>query len=230
MQQKNLLTITSLSSKIIYVILSRIQKINPTPPITGKQLNINKLKLKDIATILPGYPFRGSIKESDSGTFVVQSFNINKSGYVLTKNLKKTELTGRRVPDFLKQGDLILTSKGTSFISSIVKVLPSNTVCSPFFFTIRIRDEYTGSVIPNFIHWQLNQCKAQHYFNTYSEGSHQKSIRREVLEQCSISLISLSEQRKFVALVEGAKNEQRLYQQLTENRNKQIQIVANSFL
>ena len=64
-------------------------------------------KLKDIADIRLGHPFRGSIEGDECGdVHVVQMRDTNDSGEVDGSNLVRTFLTGRKKPDWLQKGDI----------------------------------------------------------------------------------------------------------------------------
>uniref|UniRef100_UPI00139F8BFA hypothetical protein n=1 Tax=Proteus mirabilis TaxID=584 RepID=UPI00139F8BFA len=57
-------------------------------------------------------------------------------------------------------------------------------------------------------------------------GSSQLSIRRPVLESLALSVPSLADQHRIVALSELAREERRALQQLIHNREQQLQALA----
>ena len=70
-------------------------------------------KLKDIADIRLGHPFRGSIKGDEKGDVnVVQVRDTNDSGEVNGSKLVRTFLAGRKKPDWLQTGDILFVAKG----------------------------------------------------------------------------------------------------------------------
>lgn len=186
-----------------------------------------KKKLCDIAEIRPGHPFRGSISPADEdGTPVIQVRDIDSYGHINANKLVKTELTGKKQPDFIKQGDILFVAKGAKHFATCIQNKLSNTVSSPHFFIIRVLPEYKDEVLPEFISWQINQIPAQRYFQATAEGSLYVSIRRQVLEDTQLKLPSLEKQKLLVRLHSTAMNEQKALEDLIENRKKQLEAIA----
>lgn len=187
--------------------------------------------LCDIAEIGPGHPFRGTITPvANTGTYVVQVRDADTSGEIRTNGMITTELSGRKQPDWLQQGDILFVAKGAKHFAACVKQVPVQTVCSPQFFIVRIRNEYSATALPEFISWQLNQIPAQRYFKTTAEGSMYVSIRRQVLEDVPIMLPSIEKQEQLVALHTSAVKEQKTLQKLITNRQQQLDAIALAVL
>jgi len=185
-------------------------------------------KLLNIADIRPGHPFRGTIiPTSHASTYAVQVRDINNYGEIETKNLITTELTGRKQPDYLKEGDILFVAKGAKHFATYVQQVPEQTVCSPHFFIVRIQPQYTDKVLAEFINWQLNQSFSQRYFINSAEGSLYVSIRRKILEDTPITVPPLVTQQRIVSLHRAAVSEQKVLQQLIANRQQQLNVIAN---
>ena len=183
--------------------------------------------LFDIAEIRPGHPIRGTITPvANASTYVVQVRDADTSGEIRTKEMITTELSGRKQPDWLLQGDILFVAKGAKHFAVCVKQLPAQTVCSPNFFIVRIKSEHSATVLPEFISWQLNQIPAQRYFKANAEGSMYVSIRRKVLEDVPITLPSIEKQAQLVALHASAVKEQKILQKLITNRQQQLDAIA----
>lgn len=187
--------------------------------------------LCDIAAIRPGHPFRGTITAvANTSTHVVQVRDADTSGEIHTTGMITTELSGRKQPDWLQQGDILFVAKGAKHFAACVKQLPAQTVCSPHFFIVRIKNKHSATVLPEFISWQLNQIPAQRYFKTTAEGSMYVSIRRQVLEEAPITLPSIEKQAQLVALHASAVKEQKTLQKLISNRQQQLDAIALAVL
>lgn len=190
-----------------------------------------KVSLRDIAEILPGHPFRGSIQRVDSGNVcVVQAKDTNDDGEIDSTSLITTEVTGRKAPAWLQHHDILFVAKGLKTRSAIVTDLFANTVCSPQFFIIRIKKNLTNNVMPEFICWQLNQLPAQKYFKSSAEGTLQVSIRRQILESTPITVLDLVQQQSLVKLHSTSVAERKNHQHLIENRRKQLDAIACELL
>ncbi|UZE97631.1 restriction endonuclease subunit S [Alkalimarinus alittae] len=202
-----------------------------THSVEEKLIKPMNTTLCEIAEIRPGHPFRGTIAPVvDSNTYVVQVRDTDTSGEIRTDEMITTELTGRKQPDWLQQGDILFVAKGAKHFAACVKQLPVQTVCSPHFFIVRIKTENTATVLPEFISWQLNQIPAQRYFKTTAEGSMYVSIRRQVLEDVPITLPSIEKQAQLVALHASAVKEQKMLQKLITNRQQLLDAIALDIL
>jgi restriction endonuclease S subunit len=188
-------------------------------------------KLCDIADIRPGYPFRGSIEPIENGdAHVVQVKNAELTGEIIQDEMIRTNLAGKKQPDWLQTGDVLFVAKGARHFSALVEGLPEKTVCSPHFFLLRIKPEMKNIVLPEFICWQLNQLPAQRYFKATAEGSLYVSIRRQVLENIAILLPSIEKQRQLITMHRCAVKEKKVLQQLIDNRQQQLEAIAISEL
>lgn len=188
-------------------------------------------KLSDLVELHRGYPFRGKIEENEHGdVHVVQLRDAHPSGYIVPDEMIKTTLLGRKKPDWLQAGDVLFAAKGANFFAVLVEDLPEDTVCAPQFYLLKIKDEFKNKVLPAFIGWQLNQAPAQHHFEKTAEGSMYLSIRKEVLESTPITLLSIEEQYEIASLYQASLKEERVLQQMIDNRQQQLKALAFKFL
>lgn len=198
----------------------------------GRQANKQTL-LNRLATIQPGYPFRGKLDLSfDGDTFVVQFRHIVEGGRLNDRQgatLDRVGLTGRKEPDYLRRGDVLFMAKGTRNDAALIVDVPPNTVCTPNFYRIRLKPE-ADILLPEFLHWQLNHRDAQRYFAMCCQGSAAPSITKSQLETLPISIPPLEAQRVMVDLAETAAREQDLLNQLIENRQRMVVAAGHRIL
>jgi len=191
------------------------------------QLIMNKT-LTDIAIVKAGHPFRGKILEdTEASTYVVQIRDIDNDGYIHWQKLIRTNITGRKSPDWLKKGDVLFAARGARNAAAFVGDIEKPTVCAPHYFLIQVTDK---NILPEFIAWQLNQENAQRYFANSAEGSSQMSIRRAVLEATPLVIPSIEKQKSIVGFDNKVKQEKRLLNDLIDNRAKQMQGIAKDLL
>jgi len=191
------------------------------------QLIMNKT-LTDIAIVKAGHPFRGKILEdTEASTYVVQIRDIDNDGYIHWQRLIRTNITGRKSPDWLKEGDVLFAARGARNAAAFVGNIDKPTVCAPHYFLIQVTDK---SVLPEFIAWQLNQENAQRYFANSAEGSAQMNIRRAVLEATPLVIPSIEKQKAIVGFDNKVKQEKRLLNDLIDNRAKQMHGIAKTLL
>jgi len=192
-----------------------------------------RLPLRSLAAIYPGYPFRGKLPvDKDGNAFVVQ-FRHLVVGEALDdmggQTLDRVTLPGRRRPEYLWPGDILFMARGTRNDAAVVKALPHNTVCTPNFFHLRLKPE-AFSLMPEFLAWQLNHVDAQRYFAMCSQGSAAPSVTKTQLGDLPVVVPPIEQQKLMMKLTEAARREQALLEQLIENRQRMIDAVARHIL
>lgn len=192
------------------------------------------VRLKEIAEIRSGHPFRGSIEKSlDGNGYVIQTRDQTQDGQINWSKLEPALVAGRKEPEWLQAGDLIFAARGIRNLASLITANDLNklalpVICSPHYFQIRLNTKI--ALLPEFLTWQLNQQVAQRYFQQFAEGSIQVSIRRSLLEQVPITIVPLETQQKIVELNRKAHKEAEIYQALIELRRMEMQAIANHIL
>jgi restriction endonuclease S subunit len=185
--------------------------------------------LSELATISAGHPIRDAVRDVPGGDVaVVQMRNVHVETGVDWTAVAKTNLSGRREPDWLKPGDVLFSARGQRNIAVCLNQPPLKAVCSPHFFLIRVTDN--KSVLPEFLAWQMNLPSAQQYFAQSATGSYIKSIRRKVLERLTILIPSLDRQSLLVGLAKTAQREKEILEQLIENRQQELERIARNLL
>ncbi len=181
-------------------------------------------ELGAVAEVRSGYPFRGAIEASGAGeVLAVQMKDVDTEGGVRWDGVIRTALAGRKEPDWLQAGDVLFAFKGARFYAVCVDEPPGCAVCSPHFFHLRVT---VAGLLPAFLAWQINQPPFQRQLQQAAEGTSQLSIRRPVLESLQLSVPPLVVQRRIIALAALARQERRALQRLIQNRERQLQALA----
>ena len=187
------------------------------------------VQLADIADVHSGYPFRGAIKQKPEGeAAVIQIKNVDADHGIDWPRVVRTDLVGRRKPDWLKQGDILFTARGNRNAAASVDQLPFKAVSAPHLFVIRLTRQ--DQALPEFIAWFMNQAEAQRYLSLSATGSYITNIRKKVLEEMLVKLPSIQKQQLIVQLARAARREEQLLEELIENRNQQLRLVAQSLM
>ena len=178
-----------------------------------------------MARVQSGFPFRGSIEElPEGGVRAVQMKDASPECGIEWRGVIRTQLPGRKAPQWLQPDDLLFVSRGNRFYAVCVDTPPGPAVCSPHFFLLRVRPE--AAVLPRFLAWYINQLPFQRQLQQGAEGSSQLSIRRPVLEALGIRVPGVADQQRIVALVELARQERLALHQLIRNRERQLEALA----
>ena len=189
----------------------------------------NDALLNEIADVRLGHPFRGAVPEVESGSArVVQIRDLSRDGLRNCDGLLRTELEGRKDPDWLQDQDVLFVAKGANAYAAPVLRAPERTVCSQHIYVVRVREP--DHMLPAFLAWQLNQSPAQRYLRQSAEGSHHLSIRRSVLDATRIQIPPLEQQRAVIELERLARAEREVMHSLIKNRESELAIFAERLL
>ncbi|WP_412972945.1 restriction endonuclease subunit S [Glaciecola sp. MF2-115] len=184
--------------------------------------------LKDIAEIKAGHPFRGRIQpENDGAVRAVQLKDVDKDGLIVWDSLVKTEITGRKVPNWLQKGDILFAARGFRNVAAYIDTEFKNIVCAQHFFHIRL---HTNTILPEFLAWHLNQHTSQKHFAKYSQGSAVASIPRGFLASTPLSVPDINQQQTAVSFYNACIREKQILQTLIKNRELQMEGVAKQLL
>ena len=187
---------------------------------------MNIVNLVDISL---GHPFRGKVTESPgSPVLAVQMKDVSPEYGVEWSKCKHVALEGKKPPDWLQAGDILLATRGSSNYAVLVDSAPPeglSAVATPHFYVLRAKQ---ASILPAYLHWWLNQRPCQRHFEAHAEGTHTKSIRRAVLEEVPLVVPSVREQQT-VAEFSASINRQNslLKQQLANNLALQTAIAGD---
>lgn len=158
------------------------------------------LKLASVATITTGHPFRGKIPEkSGSDMYVVQMKDVSIETGIDWNSVIETELGGKKQPGWLMRGDILFAARGSRNYAVLIDQDKKKVVSAPHFYILSVKAQ---ALLPEFLAWQLNQKPLQNYFDSMSEGSMTKSIRRSILEKTEIIAPPIEKQKRILKLYE----------------------------
>lgn len=187
----------------------------------------NKFGLGDVANIRAGHPFRGAVEAIDGGSVaVVQMKDIQANGQIDWSATVRTELVGRKEPDWLKPGDLLFVSRGSRYHAAHVDQPLPLAVCGAHLFHLTVRDP--GVVLPAFLAWQIGQQPVQRQLQQAASGSHQLSVAKPALEALVITVPSMRIQRLLVDIADRALREKSLLTALIHNREQELDALASA--
>lgn len=189
------------------------------------------MKLKNIAKIKAGHPFRGKVIENkDAQSKVIQIRDINRDGKVKWETVISAYVENKRGNvGWLQKGDVIFTARGPKNIAACLEHgLEEPVVCSPHFFIIQINKP--DELLPEFLAWQLNQAPAQRYFDGVAVGSWQVGINKSSILELKLSVPNIDTQHKIIELAKTALKEKHIMLELIRNRESQLQGIARNIL
>jgi len=175
------------------------------------------MTLKTLAILMAGHPLRGSIEHTPGGEVaVVQMKDVDPEGGISKDRFYRVNLTGRKKPDYLRQGDILFVGRGYRIFAVLVDKDLKQTVASPHFFILRIKPE--KPIRPDYLVWYINHTRAQRYFSKHVAGSALPHINRQTLEDLPVILPPLQVQEQIVNAHRCRLKEKALLETLIEKK------------
>lgn len=185
--------------------------------------------LYDVAEVRAGFPFRGAVDDLPSGEVgVVQVRDVSGSARINWTAVPSKALPKSRTADFLRAGDVLITTRGRRNEATAVLDPPAQAVAATNLFVIRLGEGVP--LLPEFLAWQINQRPAQECLAASVTGSHVLNLTRPALEALPIAIPSLQQQRLAVEFAKCAAAEGAALKQLIANRQQQIDAMALKIL
>lgn len=175
------------------------------------------MTLKTLAILMAGQPLRGSIENVPDGEVaVVQMKDVDPENGLQKDRLYHINLTGRKKPDYLRQGDILFVGRGYRIFAVLVEEDLKQTVASPHFFILRIKSERL--IRPDYLAWYINHTRAQRYFSKHVAGTALPHINRQTLEDLPVILPPLQVQDQIVNAHRCRLKEKALLETLIEKK------------
>lgn len=195
-----------------------------------KVVHVQKTSLSALCTVSTGWSFRGRIDPTDGAkTAVVQMRDTAPSG-VDWASCVRTEVTGRREPDWLRPGDILFPARGNVSLAVLIdaRIGSLQAVAAPHFFVLRTR---RSDVLPAWLVWWLNQEPAQRYLEQQAQSSTLvRNIARPALESVPVALPPLSRQEQIVELACAMQREEALLHRLRQTSQQIMTGLARDLL
>lgn len=176
-------------------------------------------ELKEIAHIVSGYTFRGSIKNDPKGdVFVLQAKNIVPNRDISnTDDFTKISGSAIRNPYFLEYNDILLVSRGSglgSFRTTVFDAKAPNVMPSSSVHVLKIKDV---TVIPKYISLYLNSEAGQKaLLQIATGGSYIQSLLVKNLMDFKIPIPPIHTQKSIIALHENMQAQEKIQERKNE--------------
>lgn len=185
----------------------------------------NIQKLREVAEIRIGYPFRGRIHFEQSGEIpVIQlrnfdaDYQLGTSSFLCVKQLPDAERHA------LQAGDVLYASKGERNFAYAVTGELAGAIPASYFFVLHPR---SPSVSSEYLAWYINQPAARTFLRSQAQrGTYMPVIPKSVFETLPVPVPPLETQRAIVALDGLQRQEKSLSKQLDEKKSKLIASVC----
>ena len=186
--------------------------------------------LKQITSIELGFQLRSQVIQSpESKVLLIQMKDVSKTNGVNWKTCVPTRLPGKKMPQWLCDGDVIVVARGFNFFAAHIQDIPQGfqAVAAPAFFVL---SKINAQILPEYLTWWLNQVPTQRYFEKSAEGAISKSLKRNALENTPVIIPPLEQQKHIVSLARLFREEYRLLEQMRTNTAQMQNALVNQLI
>lgn len=175
-------------------------------------------KLKEIATVQMGYPFRARLERNEQGNVcVIQMKDLTENNQLQTRDLVRILMPSVKDHHLVQVEDIVFRSRGQTTTSVVINQELDKTVIAAPLLRIRVK---VDKVLPAYISWYINQPAAQAYLAGHARGTAVPMIGKQTVEEMEIMIPPLMQQQKILELAELAAQEQQLLRKLAHKRKQ----------
>jgi restriction endonuclease S subunit len=189
-----------------------------------------KVKLGDIADILPGHHFRGAIERTDEGMRVLQANAIDGERNTIDwNNLTVTHPAPVREDAELQEYDVVIVTRGTqvgSYRVAVVRDLPGAVYAASSVYIIRVTKP--DVILPEYLAQYLRSPHAQKMIMQEATGAVILVVPRRKLADLTIPVPDMDTQKALAGLGDSIVRESELLTQKKELNNKLMRSIINN--
>ena len=185
-------------------------------PVARNAFSTDMKKLGRVASIRMGYPFRSRLEHDARGSLaVVQMKDIDDANLLHVEDAVRVNLTGIKEHHLIRLGDLVFRSRGRTNSVALVSADIGPAVLAAPMLLIR-----PVEVLPAYLLWYINLPAIQAGLAAQAEGTAVRMISKAALEALEIPVPSQRKQRLIVEVSDLATAEQRLLEQIAQQRKR----------
>jgi len=178
-----------------------------------------RAKLKDIASIQTGI----FATPTANGDFVyLQTKHFDENGQLKTTlhpDLNAEQISEKHI---LRPGDVLFSAKGTKNFAAWYESKNPAAVASTSFFVIRVFDNFSDTILPEYLVWSINHPTSQKFLKGQALGTAIASISKAVLEELEMLVPPIETQKTVLQITHLRNREKLLKQKIEALREQQI--------
>lgn len=177
------------------------------------------MKLREIADVRMGYPFRSRVKHDPQGNVaVLQMKDIDTPMLLRVDEAIRVALADVKDQHLIRQGDLVFRSRGTSNSVALVSAPLDGVILAAPMLLIR-----THAVSPAYLQWFINLQGTQALLGARAEGTSVQMISKSELEDLNVPVPSSAHQRLIVKAADLMQKEQSLTSEIAARRKRMLE-------
>jgi hypothetical protein len=173
-------------------------------------------RLADVADVRTGFPFRGKVMEDPSGKLaVVQMKDISDAGLLEASEYLRINEEPAHSRHLLKQGDVLLQSRGTKFPAGVVDT-EVHGIAALGLHVIRPGER----LLPTYLAWVLNHPVSREAIRGVARGSYIPFLSKGDLADLKIPVPPIQTQHQIVEVARLEREAARIAAQLQVLRDQ----------
>jgi len=189
-------------------------------------------QLKDLANVRTGVTLRTAVTPVENGSInIIQVKDVSNSNEINYPEITKTELKNIKQDQFLKKGDILLRGKGQNRGAAIFELDEDNYQAANQFWIISAT---SNVLLPEYLHWFLNQKRTQHLLARSSQGptttTISSAITSSAINNLEVIVPTMEKQQIIAKLQKAYREEEKLIKQLINNREQMMNAIANDLI
>lgn len=179
-----------------------------------------KTTIQNITTVQSGI----YVTPEFSGEVVyLQASNFNEHGQLSKALIPNLFLTNQTQRHLLHPGDILFAAKGTKNFATVYEKHNGLCVASSIFLVIRLTEDATKTIVPEFLAWYINSSNAQKWLKGKAIGSALPSISKSALLELEVSIPTIEKQMAILKINSLRNEERRIQNNLITLREQYIQ-------
>ena len=184
---------------------------------------MSTVKLKEIASLNIGYPFRTSVDRDPQGTLgVIQMKDITEYNQIDLSDVYRVRIKNLSKRHLLQQGDILFRAKGVSNTATLITQDIGDCVASAHLTVIRVN---TSKVDPAYVVWYINHPHGQYKLSRFSKGTSLQMVSNAELGELKLDLPPLEKQSAIAKIATLSQREQEFIAKLAQKRQEYIDLV-----
>lgn len=181
----------------------------------------------EIANVYSGYTFRQKIEHQEDGDInVIQAKDV-RANFINESEIIKVQGEGIKRRFWLEKGDVLFLAKGSNNFASLFNS-SRRSIAVAAFFVLKVKE--LQKILPEFLMYYINSPLGQKQLEMGKEGTYVTNISKKSLEEMTITLPSVEEQKRLCKLFELAELEIQLTKQLVEKKIELSKSIYNKTL
>ncbi len=192
--------------------------------------DIEKIRIKDCAEVLPGFSAKGAIVDEPGGAVqVITAQHLTRGEPYRYMEEHRTRITPPRSTEkyLLEPGDILFMSRGANNYAVLLENFPQPAIAPLTFFVLKPK---RNVIMPAYLNWCLDQDIVKLKLNVMRTGAGTPMIPRKEFAEIEILLPAMTVQQRIAELAGFQVREKALLRQSFEETERLQRLIGQHIL